>query len=1130
MAGRSRAAEDNRLTGIQVQTSGLGGAIPKVWGTTRISGNLVWYGDFRSTPSNTGSRAGGKGLAGSSAARNSTYEYSAAVLFALCEGPIGGVGAIWRGKDKSSAGPLGLALTAGNPGQAVWPYLTAWNTPSGGWQRDSRIGYADRYTGQTAQFTDQAIGYSSTAYLSSPRYSLGTDGSVPNHGIEVTGSHLLAGTLDADPAEVLRDLVTSTQYGLGLPGSVVGDLTAWSNFCVASGLLVSPALTRQTTASEWIEDFVASTHAELLWSGGQLRVLPLGDEVINANGRTYIPQLTPIYDLAAGDFLGGQDPVQVTRSSSAQARNRVSVEFLDRSNQYNEAVVVADDQAAIDRYGLRSAAAVRAPWFCAAPAARLSAQLALQRGLGARNTYNFTLNARFAALEPGDIVTLTDENLGLNRAAVRLTRIDETSGGYDCEARDLAIGTAAAASIAHDSGLRWQTSVQTQPALVQPPLIFELPAEVGTTGLSVGVAVAGGAGDPLYGGCRLWLSTDGSTYQAAGVLYGGSRFGVTTNTLPGTGGVTAGPWGVQLAGDGQLLSATPNEAATGVTLIAVGNEFLAYETALLTGAGAYNLGNVHRGLFGSSVGSWPTGSRWARIDQNILRLDNIDPVFVGSTIRIKIAAFNAYGGGEQTLEQLPEYSYLITGTAYNQRQLDPLILEGLRSARNFYQAAAPADGVEGNFWTDTDDFNVLYRHNGLRLYVAGDELTLGSGPLNAPWVRISDLQIVRALDQIAAVQQNVSAVQNSVAAITSDSVLSRGEKPEIIRQIQVLTNGNSGLISLATSLGITTELAEYNSAWAALNAVLSALSPPYTDLASDTPIPATFGAALVSAFTTRAALTNAIDNAASQRAQWSNVTGAGRPADNADVTAAQMIVSRLDPASGRAAPAFSDADGMRFARVVASGEARDGDVVAFSPVLSSVPKVIFGAGGIAAAAGSNLRVQAVGLTTTGFTAIVRAQIVTAGETITDSGASAGGAGNPQFVINRSNSESPFDGRWTFNLTVQIGRVRVAGGILIGGRIDVQTWLRIGGVWTAAASGSFAGFPYLDLTTRGVQIVAVASAVDFSPGAEFGVSATYNEGANTAIVSFDSVVYTLGTVSESSLTPANASPLPWIAIA
>src|SRR5579862_4901998 len=77
-------------TGIQIQTSAQGVPVQIVWGKNRIAPNLIWYNNFQAhKQSNKG--AGGKG--GTKGSGN--YTYTAAVMLALCEGPIRGIGAVW---------------------------------------------------------------------------------------------------------------------------------------------------------------------------------------------------------------------------------------------------------------------------------------------------------------------------------------------------------------------------------------------------------------------------------------------------------------------------------------------------------------------------------------------------------------------------------------------------------------------------------------------------------------------------------------------------------------------------------------------------------------------------------------------------------------------------------------------------------------------------------------------------------------------------------------------------------------------------------------------------------------------------------------------------------------------------
>ena len=57
LGGRTNAKQQKAVGSLQFQTSQQGGVIPLVYGTTRLSGNLLDYDDFRATAS---SKTGGE--------------------------------------------------------------------------------------------------------------------------------------------------------------------------------------------------------------------------------------------------------------------------------------------------------------------------------------------------------------------------------------------------------------------------------------------------------------------------------------------------------------------------------------------------------------------------------------------------------------------------------------------------------------------------------------------------------------------------------------------------------------------------------------------------------------------------------------------------------------------------------------------------------------------------------------------------------------------------------------------------------------------------------------------------------------------------------------------------------------
>lgn len=719
MGGSTIETKADKVANIQIQTSSYGLCIPVIYGTARVSANLIWFGNFTAIAHTEQSSQGGKGL-GKVTSKNTTYTYTAAAIMALGQGVISGIGSVWRDKDKTTLADLGLTLFTGTPTQPVWSFLTSWNV-SGNWGEDLAYGY----TGSGASFTDQAINYSEIAYVAASAYDLGDTASVPNHGFEAFGKFIFgSGIQDANPADIVPDMLSSSQYGLGFAAGQIADLSLYSTYCRAAGLFVSPVYDEQRPGSDCLGELVEATNAEILWSGGKLKILPRGDTPLTGNGATYTPDLTPLYDLTDDDFLDPENPVRIHRRTPADAKNRLTLEFLNRANQYNAEVVSVEDQDAIERYGLKQADSVSMPMFKDAAAAKFAAQLQLQRGLNIRNDYDFDLGARYARLEPGDIVTLTDLGQDLYRQLVKLTLVNEEEDGYYCEAEELPVGSASAARYAHDNGLRWQSVVNQTPQNCAAPIIFELPADPSATGLSVAIAAGGQTNDPLYGGCRVWLSLDGTTYKAAGIIYGSSRYGLTTASLAANapGVDNAHTLAVALRSNGQLSSGSPADRNKGTTLIKVGSEYLAYQTATLTGTNAYNLTSLNRGLYGTdSASAKANGTPWVRVDEAIAALRDLDLTLIGQTIYIKLTAFNTYVTGEQDLASVSAYTYTITGD-----------MKALETPVDFLTEVSGAEKPANNATADLlmyDPVGGVYTAHGNKVTHSGG--TIGLWPHNA---------------------------------------------------------------------------------------------------------------------------------------------------------------------------------------------------------------------------------------------------------------------------------------------------------------------------------------------------------------------------------------------------------------
>lgn len=561
------------------------------------------------------------------------------------------------GHDASALQQLGLTLFDGSSTQSEWGYLST-NHP------------------------DQALAYRNLAYAAATAYDLGSSAQLPNHSFEVSALFDYSpdgGTTNGAKAEeVLVDYLTNARYGVGFDTSWIGDLTQFAQHAKSLGILISPAYVEQSQAADHLKEIATATNSAIFSSEGKLKAVPYSDlGIINTSwGAVFIPNMTPEYDLNDDDFLGDSstDPVKVTRKTQADAYNQVQVEFIDSANQYNVAIAEAKDQANIELYGLRPMEPVKLHLLNTKEAAKTAAQFILQRALYIRNTYEFTLGIRYSLLEPMDIVTITDDALGLDKTPVRIIEIEETpEGEFNIKAEEMPDGVSHAALYPSQTSYGYQLSYNESAGNVSAPSFFEMAVQNTTTGLAVGVAVSGTK--PNYGGCEVWLSYDDKTYKKMGIAYGGSRYGIISGSMPATVNAVAS---VELAGNGgQIITGSATEAKRLATLCIIGDEFCAHTDAALTGPNKYNLTMSLRGVYGTPISSHKAGDRFIRIDDSVLVSESLNTDLIGSDLYFKFLSFNSYTASKQTLAEVSYYKYTITGAMAT---LPPSDITGLTSS------------------------------------------------------------------------------------------------------------------------------------------------------------------------------------------------------------------------------------------------------------------------------------------------------------------------------------------------------------------------------------------------------------------------------------------------------------------
>jgi len=390
-----------------------------------------------------------------------------------------------------------------------------------------------------------------------------------------------------------------------------------------------------------------------------------------ANPTAYLPNLTPVYALTDLDFVdvrGNKDPVQASRADPFSLPTVLRVECLSRDNQYGTTPVEARDQSQIELYGRRAATSVQAHEICdELTVAPIVAQTILQRQLYVRTKFAFKLSWEYCLLDPMDIVTITDATLGLANYPVRLVSIEEDDKGIlSVTAEELVVGVSTPGANPSNGAVSFQPNQGAAANSVNPPLIYEPPPALTNNVAQVWVGASGGSGgvvDPNWGGAFVWASVDNATYSQIGTITQPLRQGLLTAPLArASGWDTTDTLAVNLAESGGVLSGTSAASAqAGATLSLVDGELLAYQSATLTGAYAYNLTGLQRALGGSAAAAHVGGAAFARLDGAVVQY-TLPASWVGVPLYFKFQSFNVFGAGVQDLSTCAVYAYTPNGT------------------------------------------------------------------------------------------------------------------------------------------------------------------------------------------------------------------------------------------------------------------------------------------------------------------------------------------------------------------------------------------------------------------------------------------------------------------------------------
>lgn len=616
--GKSTTSRADMIADFQINTASYGEVVPEILGTTRVSGNIIDYDDFTPHEHRSTTKAG-KG--GGAKHTNITYTYSVAAAIALCEGPIAGIGKVWRDKEvyEYPNEKIELTLFNGDVAQAPWPYMTS-------------------------KHPDKALPYSGLAYMAGV-VDLGERGSLPQYNFEVYGKLRDTGDgTDVNPADYIEHVLQSVGADVQIEG-----IENFRAYCKAADILIStPPEQKSAKAQQIINDIAEITNSLVFWSTDRLKIVPLADKPIG----TWTPANQIQYNLTADDFIAGTDGqlILYKRKDTSEAYNEATVEFINRANSYEKETVSFEVVADVQRNGLKPASKKSAHYlYTKARAQYYAEQLAMKR-LYAKTQYTFRLDWAFCTLEVGDLVTLTDEACQLNRQIVVITAVNEAADGQlEFTAEGKPAGTYAPARYdVHENERPFIDYNQAAPS-VNDVAIFQTVGDVGGNQVFIGVNAPAG-----WGGCSVWLSDNGENYSRIGSITQQARMGRLKY-----GFAPAGDFCNVILNQGTLKGGTHIDAERANTLCWTNGEAFSYETAEMHPDNWYTLRGLIRGQYGTNAINHSAGERFIRVDEALFRYP-YRKEDIGKTIHLKFTSMNLFGSNEQELDEVQAYQYTLT--------------------------------------------------------------------------------------------------------------------------------------------------------------------------------------------------------------------------------------------------------------------------------------------------------------------------------------------------------------------------------------------------------------------------------------------------------------------------------------
>lgn len=435
-------------------TATEGRPVPLVWGTVKLSGpNVIWYGDYRSSEITQDVSLAPDPVVG--------HRYALGVQMALCRGQLDALRRIWVG-DKLFYDGITPSPPAGD-GTAIefagLDYIGFYggDEVGGNGGVTGRLRFYDGRSTQTAEDSylagfqnPVAPGYIGTAHcvwegpsegeltyifqapggfnaaITSPVGYLGNSPQIDKWAFEVqrfpntlgipAGKHIV-NTFDANPVAVLYEVLTDTDWGMGLPGASIDT----ANFLTAASTVYD-----EGNGFSWVLDKEMDGDALL-------------EEIErHIDGHVYINRVTGQYEIvlirggytiAALPLLDESNVLRVEDYKEQQwedTENILRVRFTTRDSKaedYKTTYALAQDMGNIQNQSINKPATVKFPGCKDFAQASVLATRELRQLTTPKKSASLVCNQSLYATNPGDVLRWTNTKRGITDLPVRVTKI-----------------------------------------------------------------------------------------------------------------------------------------------------------------------------------------------------------------------------------------------------------------------------------------------------------------------------------------------------------------------------------------------------------------------------------------------------------------------------------------------------------------------------------------------------------------------------------------------------------------------------------------------------------------------------------------------------------------------------------